>query len=131
MARIEYDARAIDMAHSRELFREHCEIAQGLLGGDPFRYDGAHATIPREVSLRPGPARDRIHLYGACNNPGTAERMAEMGLGLLCTSASPFQQNTDAIAAWKAITAAKGGQAESQHPALDPLLHCGKRGGGA
>ena len=121
VARIEYDARAIDMAHSRELFRENCEIAQGLLGGDPFRYDGAHATIPREVSLRPGPARDRIHLYGACNNPGTAERMAEMGLGLLCTSASPFQQNTDAIAAWKAITASKGGQANANIPLW---IHC-------
>ena len=106
------------MAHSRELFREHTEIAKGLLSGAPFRYEGAHATIPREVSLRPGPASERIHLYGACNNPGTAERMAEMGLGLLCTSASPFQQNAESIAAWKA----NGGRAGRQHSALDPLL---------
>ena len=83
VARIEYDARAIDMAHSRDLFREHYEIADGLLSGAPFRYEGVHATIPRQVTLRPGPARERIHFYGACNNPGTAERMAEMGLGLL------------------------------------------------
>ena len=121
VAKIEYDARAIDMAHSRELFRENCEIAKGLLSGEPFRYEGTHATIPREVTLRPGPVRERIHLYGACNNPGTAERMAEMGLGLLCTSASPFQLNTDAIAAWKQITAARGGQAEANIPLW---IHC-------
>ena len=121
VARIEYDARAIDMAHSRDLFRENYEIADGLLSGAPFRYEGTHATIPREVSLRPGPARERIHLYGACNNPGTAERMAEMGLGLLCTSASPFQQNIDAIKAWKAITATRDGEAE---PNIPLWIHC-------
>ncbi len=121
VARIEYEARAIDMAHSRELFREHYEIARGLLSGEPFRYAGTHATIPREVTLRPGPARERIHLYGACNNPGTAERMAEMGLGLLCTSASPFEQNAGSIAAWKAIAAANGGNAGANIPLW---IHC-------
>ena len=44
VARIEYDARAIDMAHSRDLFREHYEIAEGLLSGKPFRY---RARTPR------------------------------------------------------------------------------------
>ena len=121
VARIEYDARAIDMAHSRELFREHYEIAEGLLSGAPFRYEGTHATIPREVTLRPGPVRERIHLYGACNNPGTAERMAKMGLGLLCTSASPFDQNTDAIKAWKTITADNGGRVDANIPLW---IHC-------
>ena len=121
VARIEYDARAIDMAHSRDLFREHYEIADGLLSGAPFRYEGSHATIPREVTLRPGPVRERIHLYGACNNPGTAERMAEMGLGLLCTSASPFRQNADSIGAWKAVTAANGGRADANIPLW---IHC-------
>ncbi len=121
VARIEYDARNIDMAHSRELFREHYEIAAGLLAGEPFSYRGTHATVPRAVSLRPGPDRERIHLYGACNNPGTAERMAEMGLGLLCTSASPFAQNRDAIRAWKAIGAARGGQTETNIPLW---IHC-------
>ncbi|MDE0390477.1 MAG: LLM class flavin-dependent oxidoreductase [Rhodospirillales bacterium] len=121
VARIEYDARNIDMAHSRDLFREHYEIADGLLSGAPFRYEGTHATIPRAVTLRPGPVRERIHLYGACNNPGTAERMAEMGLGLLCTSASPFRQNADSIEAWKAVTAAKGGHADANLPLW---IHC-------
>ena len=121
VARIEYDARAIDMAHSRDLFREHYEIAEGLLSGAPFRYEGTHATIPREVTLRPGPVRERIHLYGACNNPGTAERMAEMGLGLLCTSASPFEQNAASIRAWKSITAANGGRADANIPLW---IHC-------
>ena len=73
------------------------------------------------MTLRPGPVRERIHLYGACNNPGTAERMAEMGLGLLCTSASPFQQNADAIGAWKAITASNGGRADANIPLW---IHC-------
>ena len=121
VARIEYDARAIDMAHSRDLFREHYEIADGLLSGAPFRYEGTHATIPREVTLRPGPVRERIHLYGACNNPGTAERMAEMGLGLLCTSASPFRQNAESIGAWKAVTATDGGPADANIPLW---IHC-------
>ena len=121
VARIEYDARAIDMAHSRELFREHYEVATGLLSGAPFRYAGTHATIPREVTLRPGPVRERIHLYGACNNPGTAERMAEMGLGLLCSSATPFDQNAGAIGAWKSITASRGGRAEANIPLW---IHC-------
>ena len=121
VARIEYDARNIDMARSRDLFREHYEIAEGLLSGEPFSYQGTHATIPRAVTLRPGPVRERIHLYGACNNPGTAERMAEMGLGLLCTSASPFQQNADAIEAWKAVTAANDGRADANLPLW---IHC-------
>ena len=121
VARIEYDARAIDMAHSRDLFREHYEIADGLLSGTPFCYQGTHASIPRAVTLRPGPVRERIHLYGACNNPGTAERMAAMGLGLLCTSASPFQQNADAIGAWKAITAAGGARTDANIPLW---IHC-------
>ena len=128
VARIEYDARAIDMAHSRDLFREHYEIAEGLLSGKPFRYRGTHATIPREVTLRPGPVRERIHLYGACNNPGTAERMAEMGLGLLCTSASPFQQNADAIRRVEGDHGVQRRARRRQHPALDPLLHRRQRG---
>ena len=121
VARIEYDARNIDMAHSRDLFREHYEIADGLLRGEPFSYEGTHAAIPRAVTLRPGPVRERIHLYGACNNPGTAERMAEMGLGLLCTSASPFRQNADSIEAWRKITAAGGGRNDVNVPLW---VHC-------
>ncbi len=121
VAKIEYDARNIDMAHSRELFQEGYEVTAGLLSGEPFRYEGKHFTIPREVTLRPGPARDRIHMYGGCNNPGTAERMAEMGLLLLCTSASPFQQNVEAIKVWKVITAAKGGNADANIPLW---IHC-------
>ncbi|MBM3517264.1 MAG: LLM class flavin-dependent oxidoreductase, partial [Alphaproteobacteria bacterium] len=77
VARIEYDARNINMEHSRELFEEGVKITRGLLSGKPFRFDGAHYKVPREVTLRPGPDLSRIHLYGACNNPGTAERMAE------------------------------------------------------
>ncbi len=121
VARIEYDARAIDMAHSRDLFREHYEIATGLLSGKPFHYAGTHATVPRAVTLRPGPARERIHFYGACNNPGTAERMAEMGLGLLCTSASPLQQNEESIRAWQSTSAARGAHAEANVPLW---IHC-------
>ncbi len=121
VAKIEYDARDLNMAHSRELFQEGYEITKGLLDGAPFRYAGKHFTIPREVTLRPGPARERIHMYGACNNPGTAERMAEMGLRLLCTSASPFQQNADAIKAWKEITGAKGGRTDTDIPLW---IHC-------
>tara|TARA_B100001123_G_C15295652_1_gene1019093 strand:+ start:363 stop:1466 length:1104 start_codon:yes stop_codon:yes gene_type:complete len=116
VAKIEYDARNLDMGHSRELFKEVYEIADGLLTGQPFKYDGNHFTIPRDISLRPGPNRDRIHMYGAVNNPGTAERMAEMGLVIMCTSASPFQQNADSIKAWKRVIAAKGGKTDVNIP---------------
>ena len=34
--------------------REHCEIARGLLGGAPIRYEGTHASVPRAVTLRLG-----------------------------------------------------------------------------
>jgi len=121
VAKIEYDARNIDMSHSRELFQEAYEVADGLLSGEPFQYSGKHFAIPREVTLRPRPNRERIHLYGGCNNPGTAERMANMGLVPMCTSASPVQQNADAIKAWKDITAAKGGRTDVNIPLW---IHC-------
>ncbi len=44
-----------------------------------------------------------------------------MGLGLLCTSASPFRQNAESIAAWKAIAAAGGGRADANIPLW---IHC-------
>jgi len=109
------------MSHSRELFREAYEIADGLLSGEPFDYSGQHFKIPRKVTLRPRPNRERIHLYGACNNPGTAERMANMGLVPLCTSASPMQQNADAIKAWKMIASDKGKPADVNIPLW---IHC-------
>ena len=44
-----------------------------------------------------------------------------MGLGLLCTSASPFRQNADSIEAWKAITASRGARAVANIPLW---IHC-------
>ena len=121
VARIEYEARDIDMEHSRELFGEVYDITAAALSGEPFRYSGKHFTVPREVTVRPKARRDRVHLYGACNSPDTAERMADMGIVPMCTSASPLEQNAESIAAWKAKTAARGGETDVNIPLW---VHC-------
>ena len=121
VARIEYEARDIDMEYSRELFQEAYELAAAALTGGPFRFAGKHFTVPREVTLRPIARRERIHFYGACNSPGTAERMAGLGLPILCTSISPVEQNAAAIAAWKEKVTAAGGEADANVPLW---VHC-------
>ncbi len=121
VARIEYEARDIDMEHSRELFREVYEITDAALSGEPFRYAGAHFTVPREVTVRPKARRERIHLYGACNSPDTAARMADMGIVPMLTSASPFEQNQESLVAWKARTAEVGGETDVNIPFW---IHC-------
>ncbi len=121
VARIEYEARDLDMEHSRELFQEVYEITEAALSGEPFRYAGKHFTVPREVTLRPQARREKVYLYGACSSPDTAARMADMGLVPMCTSASPFEQNLDSIAAWKAKTAARGGEVDVNIPIW---VHC-------
>ena len=121
VARIEYEARDIDMEHSRELFQEIYEITDAALSGAPFRYAGKHFKVPREVTLRPKARRQKVHLYGACNSPDTAARMADMGIVPMCTSASPFEQNAESIAAWKAKTAARGGDIDVNIPLW---VHC-------
>ncbi len=121
VARIEYEARDIDMELSRELFQEAYELAVAALEGGPFRFEGKHFTVPREVTLRPKPRREKVHFYGACNSPDTAERMADLGLPILCTSISPIEQNAKAIAAWKEKIAATGGDPDVNVPLW---IHC-------
>ena len=96
-------------AGDRERYREmleDCRFGQSLGFGSVWVLE--HYFTDYYPS--PSPLLFLSHVAAACP-----------GLGLLCTSASPFQQNADSIGAWKAVTAANGGRADAN----DPLwIHC-------
>src|SRR5262249_36310561 len=56
-AKFEFDAFDMDMEESRQRFQESWEILQLALAGEPFSYKGELYQVPREVRVRPRPAK--------------------------------------------------------------------------
>src|ERR1700758_2579481 len=82
-AKYEFDAFGLEMASSRDRFREVYEVISTALRGGPFAYHGSQIDVPKEIEVRPrvaGVTTDRIHFYGAIGSPGSAPVMAPMGL---------------------------------------------------
>ena len=77
-AKFEFDAFSLDMEESRQRFQECWEILQLAMTGEPFTYTGGMYSVPREVRVRPRPARDRVHFYGAIGSPSSAEIMGRL-----------------------------------------------------
>ncbi len=104
VAKAEYDAFGIDMDEAQIRFREIWDVVKLGMSGETFTYDGEFIKVPKAVLprpvLEPG-RRDSIHLYGAIGSPGTAVRMADMGLPPMCTTIGDFEYQATTIRNWR------------------------------
>lgn len=102
-AKYEFEAFGLNMAGSRERFREVYEVISAALKGEPFSYKGDQIDVPKELEVRPrvsGITTDRIHFYGAIGSPGSASVMAEMGLPPMCTTIGDFETQAGILQTW-------------------------------
>jgi alkanesulfonate monooxygenase SsuD/methylene tetrahydromethanopterin reductase-like flavin-dependent oxidoreductase (luciferase family) len=82
-ATVEYNGFRVAMEESRERFVEAAEVVVKALANERFEHQGKFFQIP-EMSIRPRPfSHPERRLYGAAVSPDTAERMANLGLGVL------------------------------------------------
>lgn len=96
----EYEAFGMELDESRDRFREIVEIVNLALAGAPFTYQGRYHSVPTAVELRPRPARERIHLYGAISTPPSAAIMARLGLPPLSNAFRPLDMHREVLADW-------------------------------
>lgn len=111
VAKAEYDALSIDMDQAQQRFKEIWDVIQLGLSGRKFDYNGEHIKVPKEVVVRPvlsKARRDTIHFYGAIGSPGTAERMADMGLPPMCTSIGNYEAQCDTLRLWRGRATGNG-----------------------
>ncbi len=100
-AKLEYDAYDIDMAEARGRYAECMEILGKALAGAEFEHTGEYYRIGRRVRLRPTPAHDRIHFYGAVGSIQSAPINADMGMPILCGTQFPPYMLEKILAAWR------------------------------
>jgi alkanesulfonate monooxygenase SsuD/methylene tetrahydromethanopterin reductase-like flavin-dependent oxidoreductase (luciferase family) len=120
-AKAEYDALSIDMDQAQQRFKETWEVIQLGLSGRRFTYDGQHIKAPKEIVVRPRlePGRLKsIHFYGAIGSPGTAERMADMGLPPMCTSIGNYEQQVETLRNWRTRAVARGLSTDVRFPIM-------------
>jgi alkanesulfonate monooxygenase SsuD/methylene tetrahydromethanopterin reductase-like flavin-dependent oxidoreductase (luciferase family) len=120
-AKYEFDAFGLDMADSRERFKEIYEVISAALKGEPFAYHGTQIDMPKEVAVRPrvaGVTTDRIHFYGAIGSPSSAPVMAEMGLPPMCTTIGDFQTQAGIIRTWEDTARAHGFPTDGMKPIM-------------
>ena len=100
-AHYEFERLGVNMAETRERFKESLEILQLALKGDPFEYQGEFFQIP-ETRVRPRAEHpERIHLFGAIGSPGSAEIMADLGIPILQGTNFPDMYAADFVKRWK------------------------------
>jgi len=102
-AKMEYDALSVEMDEAQERFSDIWEVIRTGLEGRPFRFEGRHVRMPKEVVLRPvlDPQRRKtVHFYGAIGSPGTAERMADLDLPPMCTTVGDMAAQKATLNAW-------------------------------
>lgn len=115
-APLEFEAFGIDVDSTRERLHESVEVLQQALSGKPFSYRGKYLQMGRTVSIRPRPATERIHLYGAITNPTTATLMAELGIPPLSNGIHPLDVHRGVLKTWTDAVLAGGGQVETVKP---------------
>jgi alkanesulfonate monooxygenase SsuD/methylene tetrahydromethanopterin reductase-like flavin-dependent oxidoreductase (luciferase family) len=121
-AKFEFDAFSLDMEESRDRFKECWEILRLALSGEAFTYEGAIYRVPREIRVRPRPAADRVHFYGAIGSPSSAEIMGRLGLPPICTSIGNLEMQAATIQNWKAAAADAG--MDTEGVTLPILVNC-------
>jgi alkanesulfonate monooxygenase SsuD/methylene tetrahydromethanopterin reductase-like flavin-dependent oxidoreductase (luciferase family) len=111
VAKAEYDAFSIEMDEAQQRFKEIWDVIQLGLSGAKFDYNGQYIKVPKEVVVRPvltEARRKSIHFYGAIGSPGTAERMADMGLPPMCTSIGNYEAQCETLRLWRGRATANG-----------------------
>lgn len=80
-ARREFAGFGIDMAESRQRFKESVDILKLAFTQDRFSYEGQHFKVA-ETEMRPSPINDRQldYLYGVWGSAESAPIIAEQGL---------------------------------------------------
>jgi alkanesulfonate monooxygenase SsuD/methylene tetrahydromethanopterin reductase-like flavin-dependent oxidoreductase (luciferase family) len=117
----EYDAFSIDMDEAQQRFREIWDVIRLGLSGEPFTYGGTFIKAPKEVVLRPKLEKERretIHFYGAIGSPGTAERMADMGLPPMCTSIGNYEAQCETLRSWQSRADQNGLDGDFRFPIM-------------
>ncbi len=121
VAKSEYDAFAIEMDEAQIRFRETWEVIQKGLSGEKFTYEGEHIKVPKEVLVRPvleESKRRNIHFYGAIGSPGTAERMADMGLPPMCTTIGDYDAQARTLRSWRERARRNGFDSDFRFPIM-------------
>jgi alkanesulfonate monooxygenase SsuD/methylene tetrahydromethanopterin reductase-like flavin-dependent oxidoreductase (luciferase family) len=120
-AKYEFDAFGLDMADSRERFKEVYEVITTALKGESFAYRGKQIDMPKEVAVRPrvaGVTTDRIHFYGAIGSPGSASVMGEMGLPPMCTTIGDLPTQAGIIRTWEETAGSHGFATDVMKPIM-------------
>lgn len=107
-AKLEYDAMRVPMTEARDRFRECWEVMQLALEGKPFRYEGKHLMLDREVVVRPMLGANRPNFYGAIGSPESAEIMADLGLPPLSLAQFPDYLLLKILTRWRTRAASLG-----------------------
>ena len=117
-AKLEYDAWGVDMEEARERFAECLEITRLAHSGAPFRFEGKHFRMGREVPMRPAPHAERINFYGAIGSPGSAGIMADLDLPPMVVANFPHHIQARVIETWEERTRALGGDVNRDRPIM-------------
>ncbi|MFL0289086.1 LLM class flavin-dependent oxidoreductase [Mycobacterium sp. SMC-18] len=117
-AKYEYDAFGLDMDASRSLFREHYEVIDSALRGQPFQYQGNHVTMPKRVRLRPEARAENVQFYGAIGSPESAGMMANLGLPPICTSVGNLDAQVATLRSWKEVASTRGVDPDNAFPIM-------------
>ena len=115
-APMEFEAFGIDVDTTRERLHESVEVLKLALTGEPFSYSGEYVDMGRTVSIRPKPATDRIHLYGAITNPDTASIMAGLGIPPLSNAIHPQDTHRGVLKLWTELVVEQGGNPQTVKP---------------
>jgi alkanesulfonate monooxygenase SsuD/methylene tetrahydromethanopterin reductase-like flavin-dependent oxidoreductase (luciferase family) len=121
VAKSEYDAFVIEMDEAQTRFREIWDVIQKGLSGEKFTYEGEHIKVPKEVLIRPvleESKRRNIHFYGAIGSPGTAERMADMGLPPMCTTIGDYDAQARTLRSWRDRARQSGVDSDFRFPIM-------------
>lgn len=100
-AKLEYDAMRVPMAEARERFQECWEVVQLALSGKPFRYEGRHLKLDREIQIRPLLDGRKPNFYGAIGSPESAEIMADLDLPPLSLAQFPDYLLMKILSRWR------------------------------
>ena len=107
-AKLEYDALRVPMSEARDRFRECWEVMQLALAGKPFRYQGRHITLDREITVRPVLGERKPIFFGAIGSPESADIMGELGLPPLSLAQFPDYLLAKILSRWSTRAAESG-----------------------
>lgn len=80
----EFKHFGVDMAETRERFKEELDIILGLWTNESFSYHGKYYQF-EDVSIRPTPIQKPPKVYVASISPQTFDIVADMGLNITAT----------------------------------------------